>query len=730
MEFLEGETLAERLRRGRFPEAEARAIARQLCAGLAEAHRNQVVHGDLKSSNVILTAESDGTVRAVITDFGLASTSAAANRTAQSGERGGTPDYMAPELWRGEKASVASDLYALGVILYELAAGRRPFGPDVSLEDRLTLHAPPVERKWDRAIAPCLDPDPGRRFRNADEVAKALAPRSRRWWFAAAAAAVLAIGSAAVTYQRATAPKQTIRLAVLPFGPADLSRDTAGQLARLKGDSQIGLKVIPLRDTLNKRVSTIQDARALLGATHVLRGTVDREDENVILSVHLTDTTSGVDVSDEKVRYRPAELHYAPVALAGFVTNTLGLPPLVAKATVNAAAGDDYRAGLSYVRDNIRLDEAVILLERAVAADPDSALTYAGLAEAQLARYRATGNKSWLEKAQGSVIEAQIRNPDLAEVHLISGGISFLSGLPELAKTDYLRAIALERNNGEAYRRLAKVYEKIGRLNEALAAFHQAVEVEPGRATHRQNLANFYFQRGDYQDALPEYRKAVELAPGSWRSHNAFGTDLVALGQLEEAEQELRKSISLKDNFDAELGLGTIFLDAGKYPEAISCFERAKAVGPENGGLWLELGLAYSRQHRDREAKTAFLRGQKFSMQYLSTDSSYPVERARLAYFAARLDEPLQAMSEIEQALQIPRDDTEVVLLSLLTFEALDLRQRSIDLLTGSSPTLVRSITVQVEQYPELAGLRQDSRYLKLVSSDRIRSAKGDNQWR
>ena len=80
--------------------------------------------------------------------------------------------------------------------------------------------------------------------------------------------------------------------------------------------------------------------------------------------------------------------------------------------------------------------------------------------------------------------------------------------------------------------------------------------------------------------------------------------------------------------------------------------------------------------------------------------------------------------------LQIPRDDTEVVLLSLLTFEALDLRQRSIDLLTGSSPTLVRSITVQVEQYPELAGLRQDSRYLKLVSSDRIRSAKGDNQWR
>src|SRR6202030_3216806 len=97
---------------------EARGIALQICAGLAEAHRKQVVHGDLKSNNIILTAEADGTVRAVITDFGLARRREAADGSTEPGEVGGTPDYMAPELWRGAELSVASDIYALGVILY------------------------------------------------------------------------------------------------------------------------------------------------------------------------------------------------------------------------------------------------------------------------------------------------------------------------------------------------------------------------------------------------------------------------------------------------------------------------------------------------------------------------------------------------------------------------------------------------------------------------------------
>jgi serine/threonine protein kinase len=124
MEYLEGETLADRLKRGPVPEAEARAIARQLCSGLAEAHSQGVIHGDLKSNNVILTKVADDSTRSVITDFGMSRATEAAQSTLQSGPRGGTPDYMAPELLEGGKASVASDVYALGVMLHELVSGR------------------------------------------------------------------------------------------------------------------------------------------------------------------------------------------------------------------------------------------------------------------------------------------------------------------------------------------------------------------------------------------------------------------------------------------------------------------------------------------------------------------------------------------------------------------------------------------------------------------------------
>src|SRR5262249_4485262 len=142
--------------RGVIPEAEARALARQLSAGLAAAHAQGVVHGDLKGSNVILTKRTDGSTRAVITDFGMARELDSAQFAMQSGPsglRGGTPDYMAPELWKGEKATQASDVYALGVLLHELASGRKP-------GDRRSPTHPP----WDPILSKCLAEDPAKRY--------------------------------------------------------------------------------------------------------------------------------------------------------------------------------------------------------------------------------------------------------------------------------------------------------------------------------------------------------------------------------------------------------------------------------------------------------------------------------------------------------------------------------------------------------------------------------------
>src|SRR6202040_2567701 len=106
-----------------------------------------------------------------------------AAQTAPSGQAAGTPEYMAPELWKGEKLSPASDVYALGVILYELVSGRRPFGAALTWEDRLPRKPPPGPGKWDRVLARCREPDPARRLRDGQELMQAIdPPGTRRLW--------------------------------------------------------------------------------------------------------------------------------------------------------------------------------------------------------------------------------------------------------------------------------------------------------------------------------------------------------------------------------------------------------------------------------------------------------------------------------------------------------------------------------------------------------------------
>ena len=204
MEYLEGETLADRLARRSLPEAESRSIARQLSAGLSAAHALGVIHGDLKSQNVILTREADGSLRAVITDFGMARERGAPKATAPSGPRGGTPEYMAPELWNGGRATPASDVYALGVVLQEVANGRRPESSEKAI----------APAKWKPIVSKCRAPRPEDRP-SAAKVAKSFEPwQWGRWLHIAAAAVPIAAVAIYVTYKVATRPHEVVRLAI------------------------------------------------------------------------------------------------------------------------------------------------------------------------------------------------------------------------------------------------------------------------------------------------------------------------------------------------------------------------------------------------------------------------------------------------------------------------------------------------------------------------------------
>jgi len=177
MEYVDGEDLAALLGRiGRLPPAKALEISHELCAGLAAAHARQVVHRDLKPANIMI----DGRGHARITDFGLA----VAPDAAKTGELAGTPAYMAPELFEGRSATAQSDIYALGIVLYELYTGKHPWDRRPASDSRRrqlpnppsspSHHAPEIDAAVDRIILRCLEKDPGSRPSSVLQVAAAL----------------------------------------------------------------------------------------------------------------------------------------------------------------------------------------------------------------------------------------------------------------------------------------------------------------------------------------------------------------------------------------------------------------------------------------------------------------------------------------------------------------------------------------------------------------------------
>jgi serine/threonine-protein kinase len=173
MEYLDGVTLARRIEEsGRISVREGCAIGRQLADGLDAAHQARIIHRDFKPSNVILTRNPDDTSRAVITDFGLARLSGRQTGTpARTTQPLGTLHYMSPEQADGRPADARSDVYALGIVLWEMFTGNRPLPGEASPR----IDAPRLPKSWEQIVLRCVERSPSERFANAGEVRLAMA---------------------------------------------------------------------------------------------------------------------------------------------------------------------------------------------------------------------------------------------------------------------------------------------------------------------------------------------------------------------------------------------------------------------------------------------------------------------------------------------------------------------------------------------------------------------------
>jgi eukaryotic-like serine/threonine-protein kinase len=540
MELVEGEDLATLLRHaGRLPSEKVVDIALQLCGGLAAAHAQGVLHRDLKPANVLV--DDDGSVR--VTDFGIA----IAHTDEAEHTPMGTPGYMAPEqISSAASLSEKTDLYALGLILYELVAGQRPFrdsarpaGPP----PRLSTQVADVDPRLERVVTQALAADPRQRPRSAAAMAAALEapatePRTTsriRPWMAAAALAVLVVVVAAVTSQ------------FLPGSATLTDRDT-----------------IILADFVNTTGEPVFDGALKVALAVALEQSSFLKvfsDDNVRETLRLMQRAP-----DERPTRQLARDIARRAQLKGLVAGSigkLGSHYVLALEAVSAETGD------------------VMAREQVEAASSEQVLTALGQASSAL---RKKLGESLASIQRFDVALPQATTPSLEALHayalaLDQGRIVVrLDAIPHLQ-----RAIEIDPNFAMAYATLSGVYRNTGRTTEAAPLAQRAFELRE-RVSERER---FFISWRYYMDMSQAWDKALALSttwtktyPREAFAFNSLGLANRSLGQQERAIEAFREARRLDPRFiSPHVNLAESLIALNRYDEAAAAIDEAGRTG-------------------------------------------------------------------------------------------------------------------------------------------------------
>jgi tetratricopeptide (TPR) repeat protein len=731
MEFLEGETLFDRWRKGPIPQTEFLDIARQLCRGLEAAHQAGILHRDLKSNNVMLTRRAGGGVRVVITDFGLARPAQLPGVPATSA-LSGTPNYIAPERWQGAPASPASDVYALGVMLYESLTGTLPFPRNAPVAERIATRVKPPsttsrapDKRWDPIVARCLDPNPQLRFVSAGAVLNAIERAfgsRRRRWIAAAAAVIFAATGVAALRDFIFPPPPLARLAILPLTGPSLGaatdaavlgglHDVANRLESL-GAASRRLVVIPLESSLRYQVNSPPLAASRLGASHALTGTLNARGERLEVRVSIQEISSGASIRRFEGEFLPTDLASLSASLAGVVTSAFRLPS-APPVSIRPEAYPAYAAGLASLRRDVApTDAAMESLNAALRLDPRSPLILAGLAEAQYKKFFLSKDPASLQSAASLAREAESLQPDLAPVLLVLGAIEVAQGETGRALERYRRAAEIEPGNSDVWVRTGIALGNAGRNPEAMAAFQKAIQLAPDYFAPHFSFAAFCFRSGLHAQAAEEYRKVIRLAPDFPDGHSSLGGALVALGQHEkEAEQHLRRSLELRESRGALNNLGVLLRYQRRDQEAVPVLERALKAGVDDPGLRLNLANALRSAGRPEDARPHIERAAEMSRAALRQNPRDAAARARLSFCMVHLGMRALAPDEAFQAARLAPANYSVLYWIVMTFESLGRPKDALPLLAAATAEQLKDL----QRQPDLAAFSRDRGFQALL---------------
>ena len=682
MEYVEGETLSERITQRLMPLEEAVRIVCEAAAALSHAHARGVVHRDVTPRNIMVTRDG----RTKVLDFGLALVEGQ-SRVTTSQTRLGTVSYLSPEVAIGHTADPRTDLYGLGVVLYEALTGALPFAsdrPEAVLYGIVNqpptpprTYRPEIPEALERVVLRAMARRPEDRHGSADELAAEL----RAVLSGGEAGPQAAAGAGALHGADEPLPPPHTRggpvyLAVLPFEDAVTSDDPqGGRRALAAGLAEtvaaalgrgLDLHVIPPAPTAPPAGETPQDTARRLGANLLLRGTVRRAGAQIRLAWSLMDPQRGVQVAGDRLDGSALELFELEDRLIADLRTALGhgrfrVGEAAPARPRDPAARERYVQALGYLQrhDNeAAVDGAIGLLERLQAGEPGDARMHAALGRAYLYKHRLTSQRVWADRAAAACERALALDADDPDVRATRGDLRASVGRREEAIADYRRALELKPDLPEALLGMARATADSGDFHEAEGAARKFITRRHRDWRGYSMLGFVYYQEGSYARALEPWRRAVRLAPDNARALRNLGTAYYQLDRLEEAVTAFRRSLEVEPSGAGYTNLGTAFFAIGRYEEAAEAFLKATELAPSDAVAWSNLGRAYHYiPGRASEAVTVQERAVEMMRDRLRRNPAEAQGWERLSSMLEHLGRRSDAEEAMDRALRLSPQD-------------------------------------------------------------------------